>query len=373
MQPTTKDFKLANIVLGHSLRLKPKEKLMIATSDSGAFPLVKAIYIQALKLGAYPVIDTQIDFMINRSNMGGFAYQFYKLANDWQLNYVPDQILDSKIKWTDAHIRIVTLDNSKELNQIPPEKLLLRSKLLRPYSDKIVDSDRWILTYYPTPAMAQEANVSFDWLLEFFYKSCLVDYKKMQKKLLSIEKVLDQGKIVRIVGRDTDLSFSIEGRLAKAAYGERNIPDGEVFLAPVYQTVEGRVYFDLPTQAYGQEIHGVYLEFKQGQVMKAKAKQGQKALEKILATDKGAKYLGELGIGANYQIKKPMKNTLFDEKIGGTIHLALGRSYKEERGGAPKGFNESAIHWDIVKSMKNKESILYVDNKPLLKAGKFVI
>jgi aminopeptidase len=373
MQPTIRDFKLARVFLNHSLHLKPKEKLMINVSDSGAFSLAKAVYIEALKLGVYPVVDTQVSTPSNRSNIGGFAYQFYRLANKWQLNYIPHELLDAKSKWADAYITIVTIDNSKELNQIPQEKILLRSRLTRPYSDRIIDRDRWLLTYYPTPSMAQEAGVSFDWLLDFYYQACLVDYAKMKKNLLKIEKVLDKGKKVRITGEKTELTFSIEERLAKAAYGERNIPDGEVFIAPVHQTIKGHVYFDLPSSYNGTEVEGIYLEFDQGYIVKARAEKGNPALHKILNTDKGAKSIGELGIGTNYQIKNAMKNTLFDEKIGGTIHLAIGRSYKEERGGAPTNPNESVIHWDIVKDMRRKGSVLFVDDKPLLKDGKFIV
>lgn len=373
MQPSNRDFKLANIMLDHSLKIKPKEHVMITTSDSGSFSLVKALFIETLKRGAFPVVDTQIDYAINRSFMGGFRYQFYKLANEWQLNYIPHELMEARVKWTDAYIRIVTLDNDKELAQIPQEKILTTNKLVRPYFDKIIDSDRWVLTYFPTPAMAQDAGVSLDWLLDFYYKSCVVDYAKMERQLSKIEKALDDGSEVRIIGKDTDLTFSIKGRLAKAASGERNIPDGEVFLAPVHQTVEGTVYFEFPTSYNGTEMDGVYLEFEKGRVTKAKSRTGNAALQKILDTDKGARSLGELGVGANYAIKNGMKNTLFDEKIGGTIHLALGRSYKEKRGGAPKDFNDSNIHWDIVKDMRKKGCALLIDGKAIMKEGKFLI
>lgn len=336
---------------------------MITASDIEALPLAKATYIEALKMGLYPVIDLQTDF----------SYQFYSLANNWQLNYIPKELLEAKVNWPDAFVRIFTTKNSKELSQIPKEKMLLRSRLARPYTDKMIDKDRWILTEYPTPSMAQEAGVAYDWLVDFYYRACLVDYDKMEKQLVKIEGILDKGNSVRVVGEKTDLTFSIKGRLAKAAYGERNIPDGEVFLAPVHTTIEGQVYLDMPSLFYSTEINGVYLEFKAGRVVRAKAELGDSTLQKVLNTDQGARSLGELGIGANFQIKNPLKNTLFDEKIGGTIHLALGRSYREERGGAPVGFNDSAIHWDIVKDMRKKGSVLYVDDKPLLKEGKFII
>lgn len=373
MHPTDNDFKLAKILINHSLKLKPKEHLFINASDSASFPLVKATYMEALKMGAYPVVDSMLNLYLNRSTVAGFNYQFYKLANEWQMGYIPHELLEARVKWMDAYISIVSVDNTKELNQIDANKILQRNKLIRPYFDRIIDADRWVLTYYPTPAMAQEAGVSYDWLIDFYYKSCVVDYTKMEQDLMKIEKVVDAGKEVHIVGDKTDLKFSINGRLGKACYGERNIPDGEVFCAPIWETVDGHVYFEFPTLAFGTEVREVYVEFKKGRIVKAKASMNEDKLLKALDTDEGSRSLGELGIGANYNIKNAMNNTLFDEKIGGTIHLAIGRSYKEERGGAPKGYNDSVIHWDIVKDMRKKGSVLSIDGKPLLKEGKFLV
>ena len=363
MKPTREDFQLARVFLTHSVKLKPKEKVLITCSDSAAFSLVKATYLEALKLGAYPVLDVAgIDLELGRSHLGGLAYQFFQLANDWQLHYLPKKIIKAKIDWADAYVRITTLDNIAELAQIPPEKITLRQKLMRPYFDKLIDSDRWILTYYPTPAMAQQAGVAYDWLVDFYYRACLVDYQKMKRRLKRWEKILDQGEEVRILAKDTDLRFSIKGRLAKACFGERNIPDGEVFLCPVEETVEGKIYFDLPTVRLGREVRGIYLEFKKGRVVKAQAEMGQEVLEKMLATDRGARRVGEFALGANENITQVMKNTLFDEKIAGTIHLALGRAYKEERGG---GKNQSAIHWDLIKTIRGQGKVL-VDGEEIM-------
>jgi len=236
--------------------------------------------------------------------------------------------------------------------------------------DPMIVSDRWVLTYYPTAGMAQEAGMSIEEMREFYFDSTLVDYGKMEKELKALEKIMDEGKMVHIVGKKTDLKIKIEGRLAQACYGERNIPDGEVFLGPVHTDVNGEVYLDLPTIAYGHEVRGIHLEFQDGKVVRAQAEQGDEALQKMLATDPGARYLGEFAIGANYNITRAMKNTLFDEKIGGTIHMALGRSYKEKRGG---GKNESAIHWDIVKDMRIPGSRVEIDGQVVLEDGKIVI
>ena len=360
MNPTEKDFALARVMLDHSIKVKAKEKVLITVSESG-MPLGKAVFLEVLKCGAYPLFDIEAT---------GMGYGFYKNANDWQLGYVPSAIIKAKIKWADAYVRIYTENNSRELAQIEPEKMAMRTKIMRPLLDPMIDSDRWILTCYPTTAMAQEAGVSSDWLREFYFDACLVDYKEMEKKLKGLEKLMDDGHEIHVRGKMTDLYIKIKGRLAQACYGERNIPDGECFLAPITDEVNGEVYFELPTLAYGTEVSGIHLEFSDGKVTKAAAEKGEAALLKMLDTDPGAKYLGEFAIGANFNIKQAMMNTLFDEKIGGTIHMALGRAYKEKRGG---GENESAIHWDIVKDMRLSGSVLTVDGKVVLSEGKLLI
>lgn len=360
MQPSEKDFELARILVEHSIKVKAKEKVLITVSEDG-MPLAKAVFIEVLKRGAYP----QFDFSPN-----GLDYAFFTEANDWQLNYVPEEIIKTKIKWADAYVRIFTERNSRELSQIDPSKISVRSKLLRPLMDPMIDTGRWVLTYYPTPAMAQEAGVSYDWLREFYFSACLVDYKKMERELKGLEKLMDEGSEIHVRGKMTDLRVDISGRLAEACYGECNIPDGECFLAPITNGVNGEVYFDLPTLAFGTEVSGIHLEFQDGKVIKAMAERGDSALQKMLETDSGAKYLGEFAIGANFNIKRAMLNTLFDEKIGGTVHMALGRAYKDKRGG---GENESAIHWDIVKDMRLPGSVLTIDGKVVLKEGKLLV
>lgn len=370
MTATDKDFALAKIILDHSLKIKKQEKVLITASNSGAFPLVQAVYIETMKRGAYPLLDTELDMRIGRQNHNGLAYQFFRHANEWQLGHIPEEIIKAKIKWADAYVRIVSEDNIRELAQIEPEKIASRAKLLRPLMDPMIDSNRWILTYYPTPGMAQTAGVALDWLREFYFDACLVDYAKMERELKGLEKIMDEGSEIHVRGKMTDLYVNIKGRLAQACYGERNIPDGECFLAPVTTEVDGEVYLDLPSSAYGQDVSGVHLEFKDGQVINASAERGESALLKMLETDPGAKYLGEFAIGANFNIKNAMQNTLFDEKIGGTIHMALGRAYREERGG---GENESAIHWDLVKDMRLPGSVLTIDDREVLKEGKLLV
>jgi aminopeptidase len=354
------DIKLARVMLNHSLVIKPKEKVLISTSELG-LPLAKAVYQETLLIGAYPMLDVATS---------GLDLTFYKTANEWQLAYIPSEVVSAKVAWADAYVRIVADDNLRELAEIDPTKMTERAKLIRPLMDPMIDSDRWVLTYYPTNAMAQEAGMSLPSLFEFYYNSCLVDYQKMKKELLRLEEVMDKGSEVHIVGKMTDLRIGINGRLSQACYGERNIPDGECFLAPVTNRVDGEIYFELPTLAFGHLVSGIHLEFESGKVIRAKAEVGDEALQKMLETDPGARYLGELAIGSNYNITRGMLNTLFDEKIGGTIHMALGRAYREKRGG---GENESAIHWDLVKDMRSAGSFLTIDGVEILRDGKLLI
>ncbi len=183
MQPSEKDVELAKILVDHSLSIKPKEKVLITVSEAG-MALGKAVYLEVLKRGAYPMFDIEAT---------GTGYTFYNNANEWQISYVPEEVIKTKIKWADAYVRIYTENNSRELSQIDPDKIAKRSKLLRPLMDPMIDSDRWILTEYPTDGTAQEAGVSTEWLREFYFNACLVDYKKMEKDLKGLEKVMDEG------------------------------------------------------------------------------------------------------------------------------------------------------------------------------------
>lgn len=354
-----KDFELARVMIDHCVKVKAKEKVLIVTGELG-LPLAKAVYNEVMKRGAYPMLEV---------TTSGLDYAFYSLANEWQLNYIPEEVLRIKYNWADTFVRIVADDNLRELASIDATKLTTRAKLMRPFSD-IMLTKRWILTYYPTNAMAQAASMSLEEMRKFYFESCLVDYNAMGKRLKKLERVMDKGKMIHVIGYLTDLWVNVEGRLAQECSATCNIPDGECFLAPITNGVNGEVYFDLPTLAFGHEVSGIHLEFKEGKVVQARAERGNEALQKMLNTDEGACYLGEFAIGANFNITRGMLNTLFDEKIGGTIHMALGMAYKDKRGG---GENVSGIHWDLVKDMRLPGSILTIDGKIILKDGKLLV
>jgi aminopeptidase len=202
---------------------------------------------------------------------------------------------------------------------------------------------------------------------DFVYNATLEDWNKISKEEDKLKEILDKGTEVQILGKNTDIKFSIEGRGAIKGDGENNMPCGELFIAPQEKTTSGKIEFSFPAIQGGRLVEGVKLEFENGKVTKASATKNEDYLKEMLEMDSGAKYLGEFGIGFNYNIKQFVKNILFDEKIGGTIHLALGRAYKE--GG---GVNESALHWDIIKDLREEGKIL-IDGKVIQEKGKFLI
>jgi len=270
----TREQELARVMLDHSLAVGPREKVLITASIPAAFPLVKEVFVEVLKRGAYPLLDMDVDSRVGRMSYNGLMYQFFQLANEWQIAHVPEEVIKAKMAWADKYVRIVAEENTSELAEVDPTKIAKRARLMRPLTDPMTDSGKWVLTYYPTAGMAQEAGMSLDNLRELYYASCLVDYEKMRKELTGLEKILDGGKEVRVRGKQTDLRLNIKGRLAKACYGKSNLPDGEVYVGPLHTKVEGEVYFDLPTKALGREVSGIRLEFVAGKVIKAAADKG---------------------------------------------------------------------------------------------------
>lgn len=357
--------RLAKIFIEHSLSVKAKDNVVICSSDTYPEDLIRECYKGCLKKDADVYLDLiGFNFLLDRTSVGDFVKTFYENANDRQLKNL-STVYKEISSWGDKFIRITTIDNYQQLAGVDSEKIQTKAKSYQPWFDEIIDKD-WILTYYPTNAMAQKAGMSFTELLDFYFKAVLIDYKKMKQEQKKLAKAIDKGKTVHIVGKRTDLTLSIEGRTAHTCSGEKNIPDGEVFTGPVEDKTEGHIFYEFPGIYSGKEIKGIYLEFKKGKVIKAQSETNQKELEKILDTDPGAKRLGEFAIGTNYGIKNYMKETIFDEKIGGTIHTALGRSYDDPTGW---GKNKSAIHWDIVKDTRTKGSYVEVDGKKVLENG----
>ncbi|MBI5286064.1 MAG: aminopeptidase, partial [Deltaproteobacteria bacterium] len=329
--------RLADILINHSLKAKKGEKVLINSTSELAKPLVIEVYKKALEAGTLPTVNIAFEEL---------SEVFYKMASREHLRHFP-RVRLFEAKDTDCVVNIRATANRRSLSNVDPKMIAERSKVLKPISDIIINKKRWVLCNFPTNAAAQEADMSLAEYEDFLYGATNIDWEKVKREEMKLKRVLDRGERIQIVGPETDLTLSIKGQKAIPCYGERNIPDGEVFLSPVEESAEGHIYYDLPAIYQGKEVSGIRLRFKRGKVVKASAEKNEGFLLAMLNTDKGAKYLGELGIGVNYGIKRFSKDILFDEKIGGTVHLAIGRSY-EKAGGK----NKSAIHWDMIKDLR---------------------
>ena len=347
--------KLADILVNYSVAVKKGDHVLLSLTDEG-MPLLKEVYELCLKKGAITRVhihDSELDSV------------YFGNASKTNLEYF-HKVDMQEAKWADCSIRISGSRNTKNLSSIDSSKISTRMKTLNPIRNHIVDKVRWVICNYPSNALAQDAEMSLDEYTDFVFNATNIDWKKISKKQTKIKRILDAGSIVHIKGDNTDLTFSIKGRQGIKCDGYRNMPDGEVFVAPDEFSAEGYITYDFPAIYRGKEVEGIRLEFKKGLCVKATAKKNEKYLNTLLNTDKGARRLGEFGIGMNYGIQNFSKSILFDEKIGGTIHLATGMAYNE--GG---GKNKSAIHWDMIKDLR-KNGEITIDGKLFSKNGKFV-
>ena len=348
--------KLASILTDYSLKIKKGDRIRLLFGEE-AKELALECYKNIIQKGAFPVVHCSIP---------GFSYAYYQFASDEQLRTYPE-LVDYEVKKCQGQINIGADYNTKEFTNIDPKKIAMRNKLTSKISDYIVDQNNWAITEFPTNALAQDAEMSLEEFQDFVYASTNVDWQEESKKQDKLKKVLDEGKEVQIIGKNTNLRFSIVGRQGIKCDGKRNMPDGEVFIAPVEDSTEGYIEYSFPAIYNSREVSGIRLKFEKGKLVEAKAEKNEAFLKEMITMDEGAKRIGEFGIGLNFGIKKFVKQILFDEKIGGTIHLALGRAYKE--GG---GKNKSALHWDMIKDLREEGKIL-VDGKVIMEKGKFFV
>ena len=350
--------KLAKLVVNYFLAVKHDSNVIISGSTEAA-DFVTALYSEVLKAGAHPIL---------RLSLPGLAPIFYKLAREHHIKNYPD-IFDYTVKHAQYYIGIDTDSNTREMTNVDPKKISDRQIVTRPISNYIVNTREKIrrsTVGYPCLALAQEAEMSLAEYEDFVFGACLQDWKKLGAVVKKILSRFQKGKSLQLLGKNVDLKFDIHGELAKDDFDGDNIPCGEIFMAPVRNSAEGWIRFDYPAIESGKEVSDIYLEFSKGKVVKFSASKNENFLKQMLSTDKNSSYIGEFGIGLNPKIKKFTKNLLFDEKIASTIHLALGMAYKDNGGG-----NDSAIHWDIVKDMKQAKIIL--DGKVVQENGKWKI
>jgi aminopeptidase len=358
---------MAKILVQYSLEIKKNDLFMISGSHLAA-PLIKEVYHQAIEAGAHPFTHIGID---------GLGELFYKYSSPQQLMYV-SPLSKFEIEHIDASLSLISPENTRNLTNIDPKKQALSSlahrELNKTFLDRAAKKElRWCVTQYPTQAAAQDAEMSLEDYEEFLFaaahankKNPIHYWKKVHHQQEKIRKLLNTKKKLQVYAKDTELTVSVTKRNWINCAGKENFPDGEVFTGPVEDSAEGQISYSFPASHGGREVDDICLWFKKGIVVKATASKGEKFLHSMLDMDPGARRLGEFAFGTNYGVKQYTKNTLFDEKIGGTIHLAVGSGYPETG-----SKNNSSLHWDMVCDLR-KHGEVYADNELVYKNGRFL-
>jgi aminopeptidase len=353
--------KLARVLVDYSVAAGEGEQVLVA-GGAAAEPLIKELYARLLRVGAIPIPQVALP---------GMQELFFEHATEIHYRETPP-VARSIYEGVDAVITIMAPHNTRALASVDPSKQRSLARRDKDVQDMIIEKGRWALTLFPTQALAQESEMALDEYEEFVFEAMALNeddpvrywQEKAEEQGRLIER-LESAREVRIVGEGTDLTLCIEGRRFMNGDGRHNMPCGEVFTGPVEDSANGEIYFGIPVAVAGREVLGVRLRFEAGRVTEASAEKGEEYLWSMLDADVGARYLGELGIGTNYGIRRATKNILFDEKLGGTVHLAIGRSY-----GETGGKNDSSVHWDLLCDLREGGE-LYADGELLERDGVF--
>jgi aminopeptidase len=349
--------KLAGLLVKYSIGLKKNERIlldMIDVPDEFAIQLMRA----ARQAGAIPLVETR-HTRISREIMRQTNDAHAKLTREVEL---------SRMKRVQAYIAVRGADNVNETVDVPSRLTALYAKATRPVLDYRINKTRWCVLRWPSPSMAQAANMSTEAFEDFYFKVCTMNYPKMARAMVPLQKLMSRTDRVHLKSPGTDLQFSIKGIGAVPAEGKRNIPDGEVFSCPVKHSVQGVIQYNTPTIYAGTKFENVRLEFKDGRVVRG-GSNNNKRLNEILDTDAGARYVGEFSLGLNPHILNPMCDILFDEKIAGSLHFTPGQAYQQADNG-----NRSAVHWDMVLIQRPEwgGGEVWFDGKLIRKDGLFV-
>src|SRR6201991_1627165 len=359
---------LAKILVGYSTEVKEGDVVPI-DGEHAAAPLLLAVYEEVLKAGGNPVMNVALD---------GQIAAYFKHASDKQLEWI-SPFAGWMVDNADVRIAIGASTNTRELSGVPPERQTLRQSvtgdLMSRAMKRSAEGDfRWVYTIFPTSAYASEAEMSLADYEDFYYGACLADdgdplsaWKRASEETVRLADWIEGHEEGRVTAPGTDITLGVAGRKFIPCVGDHNMPDGEFFTGPVEDSVEGEVSFHLPAVIGGREVSGVRLKFESGRVIDASADRGEDYLIKLLDTDEGARTLGELGIGTNYSIDRGTREVLLDEKLGGTVHMAVGAAYPESG-----GTNDSAVHTDLVCDLRLGGK-LEVDGVVMQEDGKFIV
>jgi len=356
----------ASLLVDYCLNVQKGQKVLVKSSTL-AEPMLKELYAALLQRGA------TVEFMTAFEDQ---ARIFFDNASEHQLKKIPE-FYEHAVNHFDAVISLTAPHNLKATASVDSQKKKLNQESLLPVRKTFMSRSAkkelsWVLAVYPTQSAAQEAGLSLSEFEDFVFNACLLNekdpvqaWKNVATEQQQYVDCLNKVSTLQFKGLKTDLTFSVKNRLWINSCGTNNMPSGEVFSAPVEDSVNGHIYFDVPTVYDGSDVQGIALEIKKGLIQSWQADVGQDVLDRVFSID-GARRFGEVAIGTNYAIQRPIKNILFDEKIGGTIHMAVGSTYPETG-----GKNESAVHWDMIKYMKENAEII-ADDRVIYKDGQFI-
>jgi len=344
----------------NSVDLRPGENILIECTDTPPEIAKALLYTASQQYGANVILKTY-DSEVEKNFIVYGSKEAKERRADHELALMEEM---------HAYIAIRGAKNAYDMASVPGNRLTEYKKIMQPVLRYRVDHTKWCITRWPNASMAQEAKMSTELFENFYFDACLVNYKKMAEASKPLVKLMSEAKDVRIVAPGTDLTFSIESMPAIPCCGDKNIPDGEVYTAPVKNSVNGVIAYNTPTVYLGKPFSNITLKFEEGQIVEAKCGSGdQEALEAIFNTDEGARFVGEFAMGLNRMVKRPMCDILFDEKIAGSIHFTPGNAYQDAWNG-----NRSAIHWDLVLIMTPEYGggEVWFDGQLVQKDGQFV-
>ncbi len=357
--------RLARLMLTHSLDVKPGAYFQIDAA-AAAKPLVKALLEEAARIGAFASVKLEDEELRRLAadrldpQDGGKSEAFLAASAAWE-----------KRRWEDlsANLAIRAPENDRELADVDPAKTRMLAAGMREVQDIIINARRWLLFYWPTRGQAQKAGMSFDRFFDYAMDVCTIDYARLHEAEKKLAAYLEAADRVEVRGPGTDLSFSVKGIPVVCSHGLRNLPDGEVYTAPVRDSVEGTVAYNVPSNYWGRDFSDVEFRFEKGRIVDASCTGDAETFRRILDADEGARYVGEFSFGTNPLILEPFGSTLFDEKIAGSFHLTPGAAYERAFNG-----NRSSIHWDLVCIQRPEHGggeILF-DGRMIRKDGRFV-
>jgi aminopeptidase len=352
----------AELLCGYCLEVEPGQQVLVRSSTEAAALLLE-LQRAILERDAWPLL---------RVELPGETSQFYEHARDLHLDDVPRAAFD-EAKRIDASLGIQAPAEAFEMAGVDPAKVARVARARRDVREQIMKK-RWCTTLWPTPAAAERAGMPFEEFAAFVERALFLDQEDAVRSWGELHRFqaglidrLRSAKEIRIEAEGTDVVLDVKGRTWINSDGRRNMPSGEVFTGPLETSAEGRIRFDIPSGPPGRAVSGVEMELRGGEVVSARADEGDEHLQAALATDDGARRLGELGIGTNFGIDRPVGAILFDEKIGGTVHMAIGRSYPETG-----GKNSSAVHWDMICDLRRGGRIT-ADGELIQQDGRFVV